>query len=514
MNNNPNIYLWTKRGDSSKVNIQDIPEIKYDSKSFSEKISKLSEEAVKNKKKSSMERLKNNPTLKDIVSADNPNKYPIVREFIKDRSRKVYGGIAINSYLPESEKIYGTEDIPDYDFYSPDPWNDAVSLANIFHKKGYKFVEARAGMHKGTYKVLVDLWPVADISYMPKKEYDMVETTVKDGIHFVSPLKLLESMYKEFSEPFANPTRWPKVAIREKLIQKWTQPVENIKCSEDIFTQKILSETQVKLLERCKEYIEKKGLIYSGGVAYNTYMDLADSNKRVSVENYTVLSEKASEDVKDLFTILIKKTDKLNITSHFYPSRELNNTVYRIYLVGKDKNTLLIEIVNLTSCTPFQKIGQKYVVALDYLFYELYDSAVFADTEDDRHNYRCKVKYLSEVQKQYYRKNNIGELDQSPFKRFFTTCKGAFGENIKINILEKMIEREKEKPKTYYRKGYKIKIFKESEKSEECKNKEKHSCSYPCIWGKRGECIDIPKGVYRPGEEDSPEYTGSGRYED
>ena len=513
MINNPNIYIWTDKEDKNKVNIQDIPNIETDSKTFSEKISKLAEEAVKMKKKKGMEKLKSKPTLKDIVSVDNPEKYKIVRKFIQDRARKVYGGIAINSYLPKEEKIYKEEDIPDYDFYSPEPWKDVVDLSNMFYKEGYKFVEGRAGMHKGTYKVLVDLWPVADITYLPKKEYDMIETTIQDGIHFVSSLKLFESMYKEFSEPFANPTRWPKVSVREKLLQKWANPLEKYKCSTDIFTLTELDSKHLQILERCKEYIERKSLIYSGGVAYNTYMNIAESDKRVSVQNYTVLSENANEDVKDLFTFLIKKFRNISITSHFYPSRELNNTVYRIYLINKDENILVIEIVNLTSCTPFQKIGEKYIVSLDYLFYELYDSAVFGETEKEREDSKCKLKYLLEVQKEYYKYNNITELDESPFKRFFTTCKGPFGENIKINILEKMIEREREKPKTYYKNGYKIKIFKEEPIPIECKNKNRENCNYPCTWGKR-ECIGIPKGVYRPGEIESPEYSGSGRYED
>src|SRR5690606_20137115 len=110
------------------------------------------------------------------------------------------------------------------DFFSPDPWNDATDLADRFHELGYKFVEARAGVHKGTYKVFVNMWPVADITYMPKSEFDKISVKKIRGLNIVSPFKLLESMYKEFSEPYANPTRWPKVAIREKLLQKWIKP--------------------------------------------------------------------------------------------------------------------------------------------------------------------------------------------------------------------------------------------------------------------------------------------------
>ena len=53
----------------------------------------------------------------------------VVEKFIRTKQRKVYGGIAINETIKlkdTKQKIYeDNDDIPDWDFYSPEPIKDA-----------------------------------------------------------------------------------------------------------------------------------------------------------------------------------------------------------------------------------------------------------------------------------------------------------------------------------------------------------------------------------------------------
>lgn len=519
---NPNLYCWVPisrkttnplQTDIEKLNIQDIPP----AKNFSDTINKLAEEAAKNKKDDSLKRLGKKASLRDKVSVDDPKKYPIVKEFIKERGLKIYGGIAINSYLPKEVQFYNPNDIPDYDFFSPDPWNDATDLADRFHEKGYKFVEARAGIHKGTYKVLVDMWPVADISYMPKEEFDKIPVTVIDGLNIVSPLKLLESMYKEFSEPYANPSRWPKVASREKLLQKWVNPLgKTFKCSSTLFTEAALDPILVKLLEKTYKFITSRKMLITGNVAYNTFVELAGGTKRLVNDHYSVLSETAQEDIQELLSILLKIYNHLEVTTQFYPSRELNNTTYRILAVINNEYKTVCEIVNLTSCTPYVKVGKITIVSIDYLAYELFDSSIFADKEQDRENAKCTVQYLMKVQQNYYKTKGITETDKSPLQRFVTRCKGPFQENIKVEVMNRWLEREAEKGNIVreWSKEYKIRKIPHEKIPKECIGKTHDECRYPCSWNKFvGRCSGIPRGTYRPDEVDEVEYLGGGRYE-
>ena len=48
-----------------------------------------------------------------------------------------------------------------------DNWKThAKKIADIFYKEGYKEVEAKSGVHSGTYKVFVNFIPIADVTQL------------------------------------------------------------------------------------------------------------------------------------------------------------------------------------------------------------------------------------------------------------------------------------------------------------------------------------------------------------
>ena len=58
--------------------------------------------------------------------------------FLKNKRRVCYGGTAINNILPLDDQFYNKDvELPDYDFFSPEPLKDAKELANIYYKKGF-----------------------------------------------------------------------------------------------------------------------------------------------------------------------------------------------------------------------------------------------------------------------------------------------------------------------------------------------------------------------------------------
>jgi hypothetical protein len=512
---NPNLYCWvpvskdivnSKGVDVNNVNIQDIPP----PPNYEDIIAQLALESENTKQKQSLKKLQS-PTVSDValVSVDDPDKYTHIKNFIQRKGLKVYGGVAINSYLGKEDKFYNPRDIPDYDMLSPDPWNDAVELADELHKAGYKYVEARGGIHKGTYKVYANFWPVADITYMPQKEFEMIKTKTINGLKIVSPFKLLESMYKEFSEPYANPARWPKVATREKLLVKWTDPYnKRIACSKDLFDggKVLLPEIHAKLLEESYKFIISKKMIFTGPLAYNTYMEIGGSDKRVLVDHYRILSENSNKDTKELFTKLIKIYKELEITTTFYPSRELNNTVYRIYAVINNQHVEICSITHLTSCTPYQYLLGRYITSIDYMKYDLLDIYLFNDSKKHSNDALCKYKHLTHVQNEYYKSKKFSELDKSPFQRFITKCRGPFQHNIKTEILNRWLEQvtDREKVIQKWTATGKIRIYPRKEVPKECTELSKDVCKYPCAWNKFiGRCQGIPKGTYRPGHDNN-----------
>ena len=150
-------------------------------------------------------RKKNGPEIQDIIN--------IVEDFIRKKKLICYGGTAINNILPQEDQFYDRDlEIPDYDFFSPNALNDAKELADIYAKK-YDEVEAKAGIHFGTYKVFVNYIPVADITYMNIELFKAIEkdSISVGGILYTPPDYLRMSMYLELSRPEGDVSRWEKV---------------------------------------------------------------------------------------------------------------------------------------------------------------------------------------------------------------------------------------------------------------------------------------------------------------
>ena len=147
--------------------------------------------------------------------------FSILRDFLKRTRLVLYGGFAINAILPENAKFYDEElDIPDYDFYSPTPLHHAIELADIYHKKGFPDVEAKAGIHFGTYKVYVNFIPIADITLLDDVIFKNIQkqAIIQNGIYHSPPNFLRMNMYLELSRPLGQVDRWEKVLKRLTLL--------------------------------------------------------------------------------------------------------------------------------------------------------------------------------------------------------------------------------------------------------------------------------------------------------
>jgi hypothetical protein len=216
-----------------------------DKPSFQEKELKILRSAVDTIDEIQGKKMIKSPEVEEIIN--------IVEVFLRDRKRICYGGTAINNILPVNDQFYNKEiELPDYDFYSPDPLNDAKELADIYYNAGFEEVEAKSGMHSGTFKVFVNQLPVADITDLPKTLYNKImQDSIKvDGIYYCSINYLRMSMYLELSRPHGDISRWEKVLKRLSLLNKH-YPLRGENCSVD-------------MIQRLFEYGLKKSIMKGG----------------------------------------------------------------------------------------------------------------------------------------------------------------------------------------------------------------------------------------------------------
>lgn len=156
----------------------------------------------------------------------------VMETFLRAKGRIIYGGAAINAYMSPKNKFYDPRlHLPDYDFLTPDPLQDCTDLIAEFQKAGFEDVEAKLGIHEGTYKVFVNYRPAADITYMPQSLYDrlLVKTRVIEGLRYAGVDYLRMNMYLELSRPAGNLQRWPKIYERLLLLNK-EHPIKAGRC--------------------------------------------------------------------------------------------------------------------------------------------------------------------------------------------------------------------------------------------------------------------------------------------
>jgi len=211
---------------------------------------------------------------KKAIAGDNNviNMLNITREFIRRKRLVCYGGSAINDILPPDERFYDpVKDVPDYDFYSMNALDDAIELADIFYKKGYANIEAKSGVHHGTYKVFADFVPVADITQIPTQLFKKLqkEAMVIKNIHYTPPDFLRMSMHLELSRPLGDVSRWEKIAKRLELLDRY-YPIRGHVCTA-LPPSKMTGDTQ-NIQQTIFNIVNQQGGVFFGAFAAGMFL--------------------------------------------------------------------------------------------------------------------------------------------------------------------------------------------------------------------------------------------------
>jgi len=266
----------------------------------------------------------NTPIVKQLMD--------IVEDFLISKKLICYGGTAINNILPKHDQFYDLNvEIPDYDFYSSDPLNDAKELADIYHKAGFEEVEAKAGVHYGTFKVFVNFIPVADITLLDKHIFKSIrkDAISISGILYSPPNFLRMLAYLELSRPAGDVSRWEKVMKRLSLLNKH-YPMNNEKCNYANYQRTFDSNNKTlvaKLYDITKQSFINQGVIFFGGFAsflYSQYMNKNIRNKFTEQPDFDVLSE-------DPYKTCIILKERLNDANINNVSIVKNSTEFKKY---------------------------------------------------------------------------------------------------------------------------------------------------------------------------------------
>jgi len=240
-----------------------------------------------------------------VANSDDVKKIiKILEDFLVRKKSICYGGTAINNILPKYAQFYNKDvEVPDYDFFSPTALEDAKELADIYYKSGYTEVEAKSGIHNGTFKVYVDFLPIADITFLEPSIFAAIkkDAITIAGIKYAPPNFLRMSMYLELSRPAGDVSRWEKVAKRLNLLNKYHPfkrelGITEEKCSRIDFQRQMHQNMHAseKLYFNIRDSFIEQGVVFFGGYAsklYSRYLPKEHQRKLQNIPDFDVISD-------------------------------------------------------------------------------------------------------------------------------------------------------------------------------------------------------------------------------
>jgi len=363
-------------------------------------------------------RIVNSPDVQDIIE--------IVETFIKKKNLICYGGVAIDALLPSEDKIYDKDvELSDYDFYTPNALGDAKELADMFVKRGYTEVEARAGSHHGTFKVFCNYFGVADLTYIPAELFDSLkkEAVRVKGILYCPPNFLKMAMYLELSRPAGQIDRFEKVFKRLGLLNKH-YPLTSVDCDKVEYQREMFDKSKEDdVYNVVKHALINEGVVFFGGFAIILYSQYMPKKQRMNLHNIADFDVLSNDPVSTCEVVQERLNDAgiQNVKIIKYePIGEVIPEHYQIN-IGKDTIAFVYKPIACHSYNVIKIKGDKIKVAtvdtmLSFYLAFLYTNRPYYSNFLDR--ILCMSKFLFDVQQ----KNRLQQ--KGLLRRFSVTCYG------------------------------------------------------------------------------------------
>ena len=382
----------------------------------------------------------------------------VVKEYIKNKKRKVYGGMAYQTLITHknpSDGFYNPEvDKADYEIYSPEPIKDLIELCNILHDKGFKSVRGSHAQHPETYKIFVNFdSECIDISYCPNMIFGFIPVKEVDGIQICAPKFLYIDMFRIFNDPMTSSRRYEKTFKRGYLLQKH-YPLHDYhgKVKQVGLLEK--NESELGEIRRFieQEFLPNRGTVMScGAFAYNYYVRESGSTKvkPVNVAEYHLISIDYKADVLELCRLLQEK----------YPEKIAKDEYYPFYQFTDNKSVIKYQdqpIVTIyghnEKCIPYLTHENIQLVTYPYVLMMLLINEFKTKVDRDkkrRHNYQVMLTNLVQARNFFLQRSNKTILDNTPFREFRLSCSGKTIDERRKSKLDRAMKIQRSPPFSY-----------------------------------------------------------------
>lgn len=374
-----------------------------------------------------------------------------IKNFIKEKKRKVYGGTAVNELLKAknpTDAIYDDYSFKDIEFYSHTPIQDLIELCNALHKHGFKYVRAQEAVHVGTYTIYVNFQLYCDISHVPTNVYYGIKTVIIDDINYTDPHFIWIDHLRMYTDPLTSFHVWEKNFKRSYLLLKH-YPLEYFDKSINISSPSTTISSY--FLKIKKEFLTREDIrqftLLGGFDAYNFYIKHAGTSvnreelARVTsnktdftiyesnvpyIELYSVNYQDTVIQLHEFIKKMVPNKDLISIEEN-YPLFQFNG--YSVMISYND--IPLVKVFESDgSCIPIVKlkIGIKYVsyqyVLMTFLMNKF--KCHLDKNKEMYHAYGSAISNLILTRNTYLEKNNLLIVNDSIFSEFkISDCTGS-----------------------------------------------------------------------------------------
>ena len=278
----------------------------------------------------------------------------IVKKFIKEHNRIMYGGTGINMAIKmksADNALYSDTEFPDYDFYSPNPIGDGIELCNRLEDAGFNYIQIQEAQHPYTYKIHAEYYPkeVADITFVPQELFDKIPTinyqedisstnsNRKGSIRVIDPHFMIIDIYRQMWNSITGWLKIEKVVKRKILVEKLYLPFTN----EPMRFKNLPSSSEFK---KKREFVytrylmHQPDIIFTGSMLYNEFIRKSGTPRKstLSTQSLEGMSENAENHVKHIAKIAKKEfPNEKVVIKEYQPFFQFLPPCYTVH-IGKD----------------------------------------------------------------------------------------------------------------------------------------------------------------------------------
>lgn len=351
----------------------------------------------------------------------------MIKEFIREKGRVVYGGYAQNRLIenksPE-DGFYNEVDRADIEFYSSEPIKDTINLTNIIKKK-YDNVVGKEAVHPGTYKIYVNYINYCDISQIDPYVEKNLPIMMLENLKMAHPHFMLTDAFRVYTDPMTSYYRLTKVFNRfHKLMLFY--PFDETLARNKLDLPKVNHLEEVFRFIR-KHIIHNSKLVVIGHYAFNHLVKKEDPNNETTIPYYQVISTNFKEDRKNIGELL-KKTYGKNLSyQRFYPFFQFFDERIEFYY----KNQVILKVYgNNDRCIVSKYSENKKTYFATYQLLILYLLSDFSlayvnKNKAEEKNFLIMISKINKIKNDYLESRQLNVLDDSPFQEFTMDCIGV-----------------------------------------------------------------------------------------